>query len=87
MRLGTAWNRRSFLGTLGVIAGSMMASKINGTSPADLGPKVPPAKKEPAMPTAPDPTNPIDSYTGRPIGGANNWGNEPPEYEQPYQQP
>jgi len=27
MRLGTAWNRRSFLGTLGVIAGSMMASK------------------------------------------------------------
>jgi uncharacterized pyridoxal phosphate-dependent enzyme len=27
MRLGTGWNRRSFLGTLGVIAGSMMASK------------------------------------------------------------
>lgn len=27
MRLGMAWNRRSFLGTLGMIAGSMMASK------------------------------------------------------------
>ena len=27
MRLGTGWNRRSFLGTLGMIAGSMMASK------------------------------------------------------------
>ncbi len=27
MRLGVAWNRRSFLGTLGMIAGSMMASK------------------------------------------------------------
>jgi uncharacterized pyridoxal phosphate-dependent enzyme len=26
MRLGLAWNRRSFLGTLGMIAGSMMAS-------------------------------------------------------------
>ena len=25
MQLGTGWNRRSFLGTLGVIAGSMMA--------------------------------------------------------------
>jgi L-seryl-tRNA(Ser) seleniumtransferase len=27
MRLGMRWNRRSFLGTLGMIAGSMMASK------------------------------------------------------------
>src|SRR3984893_10829323 len=27
MRLGMAWNRRSFLGTLGMIAGSMMAPK------------------------------------------------------------
>src|SRR6478752_5391412 len=27
MRLGTGWNRRSFLGTVGMIAGSMMASK------------------------------------------------------------
>jgi uncharacterized pyridoxal phosphate-dependent enzyme len=27
MRLGMEWNRRSFLGTLGMIAGSMMASK------------------------------------------------------------
>jgi uncharacterized pyridoxal phosphate-dependent enzyme len=27
MRLGMAWNRRSFLGTLGMIAGSMMTSK------------------------------------------------------------
>jgi uncharacterized pyridoxal phosphate-dependent enzyme len=27
MRLGMGWNRRSFLGTLGVIAGSMMTSK------------------------------------------------------------
>ena len=27
MQLGTEWNRRSFLGTLGMIAGSMMASK------------------------------------------------------------
>jgi uncharacterized pyridoxal phosphate-dependent enzyme len=27
MRLDTGWNRRSFLGTLGMIAGSMMASK------------------------------------------------------------
>lgn len=26
MRLGTGWNRRSFLGTVGVVAGSMMAS-------------------------------------------------------------
>ena len=27
MRLGTGWNRRSFLGTVGMIAASMMASK------------------------------------------------------------
>ena len=27
MRLGMKWNRRSFLGTCGMIAGSMMASK------------------------------------------------------------
>src|SRR4249920_3351021 len=27
MRLGTGWNRRNFLGTLGMIAGSMMATK------------------------------------------------------------
>src|SRR5258708_8789260 len=27
MRLGMAWNRRSFLGTLGMIVGSMMTTK------------------------------------------------------------